>query len=175
MRRILALLAVAIFAWIVMRRESTSTIGSVSATGTSAVQRAPSPAASSGSESSAGAAPEADRSTSKRKRAAQTSPANSGKGFRTRAQLDEHFAKHGSEFAGLSETQYLAMAQALRDAPVGGDILEIVRASDGVVSRFDKRSGAFLAFDRDGTIRTFFKPNDGEKYFRRQANRAPTS
>jgi hypothetical protein len=66
-------------------------------------------------------------------------------------------------------------AQALRDAPVGGDILEIVRGIDGVISRFDRRSGAFLAADPDGTIRTFFKPNDGEAYFRRQARRAPRS
>jgi pyocin large subunit-like protein len=52
-------------------------------------------------------------------------------------------------------------------------VLEIRRPSDGVVSRFDRRSGAFLAFDSDGTIRTFFRPNDGESYFRRQARRAP--
>jgi hypothetical protein len=32
---------------------------------------------------------------------------------------------------------------------------------------------AFLAVNRDGTIRTFFKPNDGEAYFRRQASRTP--
>lgn len=68
--------------------------------------------------------------------------------------------------------QYLAAAQALRDATVGGDVLEL-RRSDGVVTRFDRRSGAFLAVNRDGTIRTFFHPNDGEQYFRRQASRAP--
>ena len=97
-----------------------------------------------------------------------------GRGFRTQHLLDEHFAKHGGEFGGISESEYLRMAQSLRDAPVGGDVLEIVRPDDGVVSRFDKRSGAFLAFDRDGTIRTFFKPNDGERYFRRQATRPPS-
>jgi pyocin large subunit-like protein len=63
----------------------------------------------------------------------------------------------------------------LRDAPVGGDIVEVVRQSDGVISRFDRGSGAFLAADPDGTIRTFFKPNDGEAYFRRQARRSPRS
>ena len=104
----------------------------------------------------------------------RSSRAESGTGFRNRERLDEHFAKHGGEFGGISEAQYLAMAQRLRDEQVGGDILEVVRPNDGVVSRFDKRSGAFLAFDRDGTIRTFFKPNDGERYFRRQANRPPS-
>lgn len=92
-------------------------------------------------------------------------------GFRSSNNLDEHFAKHGAEFRGMSKSRYLLAAQTLRDSPVGGDIEEIVRA-DGVASRFDKASGAFIAFNRDGTIRTFFKPNDGESYFRRQAQRS---
>jgi pyocin large subunit-like protein len=92
-------------------------------------------------------------------------------GFRSPDKLDEHFAKHGSEFGHVSKAEYLQLAQRLRDAAPGGDILELIRPSDGVVSRFDKLTGAFLAYDRDGTIRTFFKPNDGERYFRRQARR----
>jgi hypothetical protein len=95
------------------------------------------------------------------------------RGFRSLARLEEHFSKHGREFKATSAAQYLALAQALRDAPVGGDVLELIRPGDGVVSRFDKRSGAFLAFDADGTIRTFFRPNDGEAYFRRQDRRVP--
>jgi pyocin large subunit-like protein len=96
-----------------------------------------------------------------------------GKGFKNAERLAEHFDKHGAEFNAPSKEAYLGMAQALRDAPAGGDVLEIVRPADGVVSRFDKKTGAFLAYDPDGTIRTFFKPNDGEAYFRRQARRAP--
>ena len=64
----------------------------------------------------------------------------------------------------MSKPEYLLEAQQLRDAPVGGDVEEIVR-SDGSSSRFDRKSGAFLAFNSDGTIRTFFKPNNGESYF----------
>ncbi len=93
-----------------------------------------------------------------------------GVGFRSHERLAEHFAKHGREFAAASEHDYLRMAQALRDRPAGGDVLEIRRA-DGVISRFDRASGAFLAFGADGVIRTFFKPNDGERYFERQAAR----
>jgi hypothetical protein len=101
-------------------------------------------------------------------------PVSSQIGFRTRAKLDEHFAKHGREFGRLTIEDYVAMAQRLRDAPPGGDVLEIVRKTDGVISRYDRSSGAFLAVDPDGTIRTFFKPNDGEAYFRRQATRSPS-
>lgn len=91
-------------------------------------------------------------------------------GFRDPAHLREHYQKHGAEFGRISEEAYLRLAQELRDRPAGGDILEAVRA-DGVITRFDRARGAFLAFDRDGTIRTFFLPNDGERYFRRQLAR----
>ena len=91
-------------------------------------------------------------------------------GFRSRAQFNEHFQKHGDEFGRISQDEYLRLAQTLRDAPAGGSIEEI-RRDGGTVSRFDRSTGAFIAFNRDGTIRTFFKPNDGEAYFRRQALR----
>ena len=94
-------------------------------------------------------------------------------GFRTRAQLEEHYQKHGPEFGQVTIDEYLSLAQTLRDAPVGSDVLEVVRPSDRVVSRYDRTTGAFLAADADGTIRTFFKPNDGEAYFRRQSKRRP--
>ena len=95
-----------------------------------------------------------------------------GPGFRSRAQLDEHYAKHGAEFGHIDEREYLRLAQELRDAPVtpGGPILE-ARRPDGQFSRFDRRRGYFGAYNPDRTIRTFFIPNDGERYFRRQARR----
>jgi pyocin large subunit-like protein len=57
-----------------------------------------------------------------------------------------------------------AAGAGLRDAPLGGSILEAVRR-DGEFTRFDKSKGYFGAYNRDRTIRTFFIPNDGERYF----------
>jgi hypothetical protein len=91
-------------------------------------------------------------------------------GFRTPEKFAEHYAKHGAEFGQVSKADYLHRAQVLRDAPVGGDVLE-ARRSDGVISRYDQRTGAFLAFDGDLVIRTFFRPNDGGAYFQRQIGR----
>ena len=102
---------------------------------------------------------------------ANTYSTNTRVGFHSRQQFDQHFAKHGGEFGGITKAEYLREAQQLRDRPVGGDVEEIIRR-DGTVSRYDRQSGAFLAFNRDGTIRTFFKPNNGERYFRRQAQRS---
>lgn len=96
-------------------------------------------------------------------------------GFRSRVRLDEHFAKHGAEFAAPNADAYLALAQAVRAALPSGEVLEITRPTDGVISKYDRSSGAFIAFDADSTIRTFFKPNDGEAYFRRQSRRSPRS
>jgi pyocin large subunit-like protein len=94
----------------------------------------------------------------------------SGPGFRSKRQLDEHYAKHGQEFGSISQSQYLELAQSLRDAPKGAEILGAVR-TDGVITRFDRRHGYFGAYNADGTIRTFFIPNNGESYFRRQISK----
>lgn len=93
-----------------------------------------------------------------------------GPGFRSRRAFDEHFAKHGREFGNISQDEYLRLAQGLRDAPVGGPILEAMKPG-GVVTKFDRRNSAFGAYNADRTIRTFFIPVDGERYFRRQAKR----
>jgi pyocin large subunit-like protein len=91
-------------------------------------------------------------------------------GFADQRRLDDHYEKHGAEFGRITRQDYLRQAQLLRDAKVGGPILETVRA-DGVVTRFDRDTGAFIAFNANGVIRTFFKPNDGERYYRRQSER----
>jgi pyocin large subunit-like protein len=93
-----------------------------------------------------------------------------GPGFRSRAQFEEHYAKHGREFGNISQQEYLRLAQALRDTPMGGPILEADKP-DGVITKFDRRSGAFGAYNADRTIRTFFIPNEGERYFHRQGRR----
>ena len=91
-------------------------------------------------------------------------------GFADQRRLDEHFQKHGAEFGRITKQDYLRQAQLLRDARVGGPVLEVVRR-DGVITRYDQQTGAFIAFNANGVIRTFFKPNDGERYWRRQAER----
>lgn len=91
-------------------------------------------------------------------------------GFADSRRLDEHFEKHGTEFGRITKQDYLHQAQLLRDTAVGGHVLQTVRG-DGVATRFDRQTGAFIAFNPNGTIRTFFKPNDGERYYKRQAER----
>ncbi len=91
-------------------------------------------------------------------------------GFTSKRALEEHHAKHGREFGSITQAEYLRLAQELRDAARGGPVRESTR-DDGVITRFDTRSGAFIAFHDDKTIRTFFKPNDGLRYFERQLDK----
>ena len=91
-------------------------------------------------------------------------------GFANRQKLVDHYRKHGREFGAVTMEQYLRKAQELRDRPAGGAILETTRP-DGAVTRFDRESGDFIAFNRDGVIRTYFRPADGEAYYRRQLGR----
>jgi len=96
--------------------------------------------------------------------------AKPGVGFASSRKWIDHYRKHGRGVGSISKEQYLLKAQELRDRPARGDILEHVRR-DGVITRFDRESGDFIAFNADGVIRTYFRPNDGEAYFRRQALR----
>ena len=97
-------------------------------------------------------------------------PLRPGVGFASKPQLVEHYRKHGREFGPVTMGRYLRLAQELRDRPPGGLVRESVRA-DGVVVRYDQATGAFIAFERDGTIRTFFRPAGGDAYFRGQLQR----
>jgi pyocin large subunit-like protein len=90
-----------------------------------------------------------------------------GQGFRTEDLLKDHYAKYGHAFGHITRDQYLHLAQQLRDSHLSKYIRESKRP-DGLI-RFDTRHGYFGAYDPDGTIRTFFIPPDGLRYFEREA------
>jgi pyocin large subunit-like protein len=91
-------------------------------------------------------------------------------GFRTQRKLDDHYIKHGEEFGDIAKAEYLRRAQALRDAPLSEQIIE-ARQKRGNFARFDRNAGAFLAYEEDLIILTYFRPDDGEAYFKRAIKR----
>ena len=93
-------------------------------------------------------------------------------GFKSTSQLDSHYAKHGREFGSVSKPVYLLMAQQLRDAPLSSTVIEAWQAR-GNWARYNRTSGGFIAFRQDKVILTFFRPDDGEAYFRRASDRKP--
>ena len=92
-------------------------------------------------------------------------------GFRSATRLEEHFRKHGREFDAPLCRRIPASGAGAAGPARGRRRCSSTYAADGVVTRFDRASGAFIAFGADGVIRTFFRPNDGERYFERQATR----
>jgi hypothetical protein len=92
-------------------------------------------------------------------------------GFRDSEALREHCSKHGREFGTITKAEYLYMAQELRDSEADGKFVLVAYRPDGAVSKFDRRDGEFIAYNRNKVIRTFFKPGDGERYFHRQKGR----
>jgi hypothetical protein len=82
------------------------------------------------------------------------------------ASLPDHFARHGSDFGARNAAEYAGLAvQFLQRARVEGLPAKI--DGQGVLRVFDPGSGAFGAYNRDGTTKTFFKPGS-RGYFERQ-------
>ncbi len=83
--------------------------------------------------------------------------------------LPDHFARHGSDFRARTAEEYAALAaQLLVRAKSEGLPAKVDRA--GTVRVYDPRTGAFGAYNSDGTTKTFFKPGSAS-YFARQPGR----
>ena len=91
-----------------------------------------------------------------------------GPGFRNQHLLDDHFERYGHEFGQITKLQYLRLAQQLRDSHPGNNILESRR--HGTILKFDRKRGYFGAYNPDGTVRTFFIPPEGVRYFEDQVD-----
>ena len=74
--------------------------------------------------------------------------------FRT---LADHFDRHGPDFNARSAEDYAAQAWLFL-VRAKSEGLPAKRDPDGVMRVYDPRSGAFAAYNRDGTTKTYFKP-----------------
>ncbi|MBI5202494.1 MAG: hypothetical protein HY925_12960 [Elusimicrobia bacterium] len=82
-----------------------------------------------------------------------------------RGRLEEHFKKHGAEMGLSTAEEYLAAARRLL---VREGVLKKDRRS-GDRLYFDPKTNEFAVLAKDGrTIRTFFKPNAGRRYWDKQ-------
>lgn len=89
------------------------------------------------------------------------------------ASLQDHFARHGADFGAKSPDDYAAQAWRFRQrARAGG--LRVKVDEEGVQRVFDPATGAFAAYNRDGTTKTYFKPGSRD-YFDRQPGRPATT
>ncbi len=85
--------------------------------------------------------------------------------FRKQQYLDEHFAKHGSEFDYETAEEYLAGANRVINDP---NSLYKTEAEDGDHIYYLESTNEFVVVSTDGYIRTYFRPSAGIDYFNRQ-------
>lgn len=86
--------------------------------------------------------------------------------------LVDHFERHGRDFGATSPDDYAAKAWLFREqARAAG--LPMKLDADGTVRMWDGRTRSFAAYNRDGTTKTFFKP-DSPTYWQRQPGRPIT-
>lgn len=70
-----------------------------------------------------------------------------------------------AEFGSFKEYRQAAQNFMAHDPPEG--VIDMVRPRDGATVRFDPASGHYGARSAAGIIRTFFRPDDGFDYFKR--------
>ena len=87
--------------------------------------------------------------------------------------LADHFARHGADFHAKNADDYARMAWEFGQRAKQGVLLVKVD-EDGTRRVFDPKSGAFAAFNPNGTTKTYFKPNSRD-YFARQPGRLVTA
>ncbi|HEY5914635.1 MAG TPA: hypothetical protein VJA21_28940 [Verrucomicrobiae bacterium] len=80
--------------------------------------------------------------------------------------LPDHFQRHGRDFNARDADDYARMAWEFRQR-AKSEGLPVKVDSEGVIRMYDPKSGAFAAYNRNGTTKTFFKPGS-RNYFDRQ-------
>lgn len=102
-----------------------------------------------------------------------TSGGNDGKievRFETPEKMQKHYDKHIDKYGNISISEYIALANELVNAKDTDGIERIVRSDESTaIYRFSTND--FLVITKDGYIRTFFKPDDGEAYWREEHER----
>ena len=83
--------------------------------------------------------------------------------------LQDHFVRHGPDFQSHDAEDYARQAWRFRQQAYASG-LPMKLDTDGSLRVFDPATGAFAAFNRDGTTKTYFKPGSRD-YFARQPGR----
>lgn len=95
------------------------------------------------------------------------------KGFPNKQKLNNHWQNgrtHAAEYApdGITtKEQYEKRAVQLLESPCGNGI-KGYKTKDGLVCRYDAKKNDFAKGSPEKGVRTMFKPDDGEDYYKRQ-------
>ncbi|MEK6858361.1 MAG: RHS repeat-associated core domain-containing protein [Nanoarchaeota archaeon] len=84
--------------------------------------------------------------------------------FASKEALIKHFESHGNDFGFTSSNQYLKASQNFLAGKAGKGVLEYTRPIGDVV-RYNPQTNEFGVKTAQGTIRTYFKPTEGARYY----------
>lgn len=85
--------------------------------------------------------------------------------FASPESVDKHFLKHKNEFEEeITKEEYVEFAEQFKNRELS-DTVQIFTRSDGSTAKYDIESNEFEVINSDGSIRTYFKPIDGIKYW----------
>ena len=82
----------------------------------------------------------------------------SGARLADQAKLDDHFARHGSDFGAKTTLEYQAQADRFLTASKPAGVLEKTRPNGDVV-RYNPSTDEFGVVSSGGSIRTYYKPD----------------
>ena len=109
-------------------------------------------------------------STNEEKTAKIKTKVGSSRQFISEQLFQKHYDKHRHEFGEISKERYLEKANALADAPLSEDVVQLVR-SDGSVSKYCYSTNEFVVVTADRNIRTYFKPETKGAYWDEEIER----
>jgi hypothetical protein len=79
------------------------------------------------------------------------------KGFVNARELNRHFSEHGPDFGASNATDYEHRADVFLGGQHSSGVHECTRRKGDII-RYDPQTEAYGVVDKDGVIRTFFKP-----------------
>ncbi|MBR5683012.1 MAG: hypothetical protein IKW96_07005 [Ruminococcus sp.] len=89
--------------------------------------------------------------------------------FRSKKLLNEHFEKHGQEFADDFDYRTAKdYEKGASDVINNSEALHKTEAEDGDGVYYIEATNEFVILSTDGYIRTYFRPNGGKSYYDRQ-------
>jgi pyocin large subunit-like protein len=84
--------------------------------------------------------------------------------------LQDHYDRHGPDFQSTSPDDYAAQAWQFLQRAKAGTLSMKWDDADRTLRVFDPKTRAFAAYNRDGTTKTYFRPNS-TSYWDRQPGR----
>ena len=127
----------------------------------------PAPAAKQETKPAPKATPAATKPTEAPAAKPTYTPPPTSKTWGDKYSLQDHYNRHGADFAAKNPDDYAAKAWLFLQRAMDEGLPAKQDESDGTIRVWDGKSRSFAAYNRNFTTKTYFKPNSGD-YFTRQ-------